>query len=210
MTDTKRDFDKAAVSWDENSGRVKMVRDIARTMIDEIKLTPAMDVMDFGCGTGLLTLQLQPFVRSITGVDSSRGMLDILNSKIKDRNLNNVKTFFLDIEKDDVLKGNYNLITSSMTFHHIRNIRYLLDQFYNVMLPESILCIADLDSDDGQFHESNEGVFHFGFDREKLSAALREAGFRDIKYLTAAGITKPLHGGGQREFTVFLIKGCKL
>ena len=210
MSDMKRDFDKNAASWDDKPERVKLVKDIADSIAKEIKLIPFMDVMDFGCGTGLLTMQLQPFVHFITGVDSSQGMLDVLNTKIKDKNLTNVKTFCLDIEKDGVLKGSYNLIVSSMTFHHIREIKPVLDQFYNILLPAGNLCIADLDIDDGQFHENNDGVFHFGFDRENLSNIIKDAGFRDIKFQTAAKITKPVQGGGNREFTIFLITGCKL
>lgn len=166
MCGAKHDFDKDAASWDDKPGRVKLVKDIANAITREINLTPSMDVLDFGCGTGLLTTQLQPFVRSITGVDSSRGMLDVLKRKIKDQKLKNVQTRYLDIEKDGILEGSYNMIASSMTFHHIRNIRFVLDQFYNILLSAGNLCIADLDVDGGQFHENNDGVFHSGFDRE--------------------------------------------
>ncbi len=50
-----------------------------------------MDILDFGCGTGLLTLHFQPLARSVTGLDSSPGMLDALKAKIRDQNLANVK-----------------------------------------------------------------------------------------------------------------------
>lgn len=209
MSDIKRDFDKEAASWDDKPARVKIIRDIAEAIAATIRLTTAMDVLDFGCGTGLLTLQLQPFVHSIIGIDSSQGMLDVLNSKIKEQNLTNVKTSFFDIEKDGALRGNYHLITSSMTLHHIKNVPPALDQFYNILLPGGMLCIADLDSDDGEFHENNDGVFHFGFNRKNLAGIMEEAGFRDITARTAATVTKPVQGGKMREFTVFLITGKK-
>lgn len=209
MSLKKRDFDQDAASWDDNPGRVKLAKDIAKAIAEEINLTPSMDVLDFGCGTGLLTMHLQPFVRTITAADSSRGMLDVLNTKIKDRNLTNVKTIFLDIGKDGIMEGSFHLITSSMTFHHIKDIRPVLKQFYSILLPAGKIGIADLDIDNGLFHESNDGVFHFGFDRNSLSNTFKEAGFRDIKCRTAAQITKPVHGGGSREFTIFLMTGCK-
>ncbi len=209
MNGEKRNFDKAAASWDAKPERVRLVKDIAQAIAGEVTLTPSMDVLDFGCGTGLLTMQLQPFVHCITGVDSSQGMLDVLQAKIKDQNLDNVKTCYLDIEKNGVLEGSYNLIVSGMTFHHIREIKPLLNQFSNILLPAGHLCIADLDADDGQFHENKDGVFHSGFDREKLAGLIREAGFRDIRCRTAAKLTKPVHGGGSREFTVFLLTSCR-
>ncbi|MBP1708041.1 MAG: Methyltransferase type 11, partial [Chloroflexi bacterium] len=69
--DQRRDFDKDAANWDDNAGRVKMANNIANAILDAVRLRPDMEVLDFGCGTGLLTLRLQPLVKSIHGVDSS-------------------------------------------------------------------------------------------------------------------------------------------
>ena len=178
-------------------------------MIREITLTPDMDVLDFGCGTGLLTFALQPFVRSITGVDSSQGMLDVFKTKIEEQNLNNVKAEYIDLDKGDVLTGSYHLIVSSMTLHHIKNITPLLKQFYSILLPSGQLAVADLDLDDGQFHSNNEGVFHFGFDRKELQKIFIDVGFRDIQHLTAAQVEKPVGDGRTRWFSMFLMTGRK-
>ena len=186
-----------------------MAQNIAHSMIQEITLTPDMDVMDFGCGTGLLTVALQPFVRSITGVDGSQGILDVFKTKIKEHKLSNIKVNYIDLDKGDVLTGSYHLIVSSMTLHHIKNITPLLKQFYSTLLPTGQLAIADLDLDDGQFHSNNEGVFHFGFDREALQQMFIEIGFRDVRHLTAAQIEKPVEGGRTRLFKMFLITGRK-
>ncbi len=168
-----------------------------------------MDVLDFGCGTGLLTLELQPLVHSITGVDSSRGMLDVLQAKVKDGNLANVKTGCLDLEKGDLLEGSYDLVVSSMTLHHIREINPLLDQFYAILRPDGQLCIADLDPDDGQFHSNNASVFHFGFPEAELRRAFAQAGLTEVRYQKVASVRKPIAGGGERVFTIFLMTGRK-
>jgi len=209
MNIERRDFDKEAATWDEIPARVNLANDIAAAISDEILLTSNMDVLDFGCGTGLLTLQLQPVVHSITGVDSSQGMIDVLKAKIDKQNLPNIKTQYLDTEKGDILKGTYHLIVSGMTLHHIKEIRPLLDQFYRILMPSGYLCIADLDLDDGQFHDNNNGVFHFGFDRALLRKDFMEAGFDDIRDRTAAEVMKPGSDGGMRSFTIFLMTGRK-
>jgi cyclopropane fatty-acyl-phospholipid synthase-like methyltransferase len=203
----KRDFDKEAAYWDQEQGRVKLANDVVEAISDEISLASTMDVLDFGCGTGLLTLQLQPFVRSITGVDNSKGMLDILRAKIQARDLSNVTIQYKDLDKGDVIEGPYHLIISSMTFHHIREISFLLNLFSKVLAPRGYLCIADLDPDDGRFHSNNEGVFHNGFDRLILRHAFMEAGFGDIKDRTAASVEKPVPEGRTQVFTVFLMTG---
>lgn len=209
MGDEKKDFDKEAASWDEQPARVKLAGDVADAITRNVELTPEMDVLDFGCGTGLLTLRLQPIVRSITGVDSSRGMLDVLEAKVARQKLGNVRTLRLDLDEGDVFRGSYDLIVSSMTLHHVREIQPLLAQFRNVAAPAGYLCIADLDFDGGRFHDSNVGVFHFGFDRAKLRGAFEKAGFGDVRDSTAAEVAKPTAGGETRRFTVFLLCGRK-
>ncbi len=209
MSKEKREFDKEAASWDENPGRVKLANDIARAISRQITLTPDMSVMDFGCGTGLLTIHLQPLVRSIIGVDSSQGMLDILKTKIAKMNLNNVKAELVDLDRGDILTGSYNLVLSNMTLHHIKDIKHLFDQFHKITALPGYLCIADLDSDEGRFHDDNTGVFHFGFARPELRRIFKEAGFDNVQDLTAAEVMKPSSDGEMKCFTVFLMTGRK-
>ena len=209
MNIERRDFDKEATTWDEVPARVKLANDIAAAISDEIVLTSNMDILDFGCGTGLLTLQLQPAVHSITGVDSSHGMIDVLKTKIDKQNLSNVRTQYLDTDAGDMLEGSYHLIVTSMTLHHVQEIRDLLDQFYRIIVPSGYLCIADLDLDNGGFHSNNDGVFHFGFDRAVLHQDFIDAGFDDIRDRTAAEVMKSVSDGGIQPFSVFLMTGRK-
>jgi len=207
----KWNFDKEAASWDKSPDRVKLANDIANALSDEKILTPDMDVLDFGCGTGLLTLQLQPLARFVTGVDSSQGMLGVLKAKIENRSMtmNNIKIQYLDLEKGDVLDGSFDLIICSMTLHHVKEIRPLLDQFYRITAPRGYLCIADLDPDNGQFHGDNDTVFHHGFDRAMLRQAFMDVGFDNIRDRTAANVMKPTPDGSMRSFSVFLMTGRK-
>ncbi len=209
MATDRKDFDREASSWDKNPARVKLAKDIADAIKKEVEPGPVMHALDFGCGTGLLTLELQPSVRSIMGVDSSQGMLDVLNRKIHEQNLANVKTMCLDLDRGDELPGRFDLVVCSMTLHHIQAIEPLLRLFHNVLNPSGYLCVADLDPDEGQFHSDNEGVFHFGFDREKLRQTFVEAGFEDVRDRPAGGVMKFVVGEGMQLFTVFLMTGRK-
>ncbi|MGZ3578631.1 MAG: class I SAM-dependent DNA methyltransferase [Syntrophales bacterium] len=205
----KRNFDKDAASYDLKPGRVKLAQDVATAIMSEVKLNGAMDILDFGCGTGLVTLQLQPFVRTITGADSSHGMLAILKSKITERKLTNVKTEFIDLEKSVELKNKYHLVVCSMTLHHVEDLGYIFHEFYNCLLPGGYLCIADLDSDEGEFHRDKTGVVHSGFDRSEMRQLFIEGGFQDVRDVTAASVVRDLPDGRSREFTVFLMIGRK-
>jgi ubiquinone/menaquinone biosynthesis C-methylase UbiE len=205
--DRKKDFDKEAATWDEEPRRVKLSHDVADTLMRTIKLTPVMDALDYGCGTGLVTLRLQPHVRTITGADSSKGMIKVLQDKVKKQGLKNVRAQLVDFELGERVTGKFHLIVSSMTLHHVCDAAVLFGEFHALLQPGGHLCIADLDTEDGSFHGDNTGVLHFGFDRAGLKELLGKSGFKDVRDATAATMVKPVEGRGEREFTVFLITG---
>lgn len=209
MSVKKRDFDAAAATWDENPARARLAHDVGRAVLEAVKPGPDCTVLDFGCGTGLLTLAIQPHVRSVTAVDSSRGMLDVLDAKIRNQNLPNVRTLPVDLEKGDKIAGTFDLVVSSMTFHHIRDPGILLERLAGLLRPSGWIAVADLDSDEGKFHDSDEGVFHPGFDRCTMQNYFESAGFISVRNRTAAIIRKPGPSGELRTFTVFLMTGRK-
>jgi ubiquinone/menaquinone biosynthesis C-methylase UbiE len=198
-------FDARAAAWDEDPFKVKLANDIADTIIREIAPAKDMNVLDYGCGSGLVTLRLQPFVKSITGMDSSKGMLEALRSKVEKQNLKNVHIRFMDLEQRAEADDTFHLIVSSMTLHHIEKPVKLLKRFYDLLLPGGRLGIADLDREDGAFHKDNTSVIHFGFERTQLKELLVNAGFGSVRDVTAAKVTKADKENNRREFPVFLM-----
>jgi 2-polyprenyl-3-methyl-5-hydroxy-6-metoxy-1,4-benzoquinol methylase len=203
------DFDKEAAVWDAKPRRVKLANDVADAIIRELEPARDMDVLDFGCGTGLVTLRLQPLVRSITGVDSSPGMLAVLQEKVKEQGLKNVHPQLVDFDHGGKVAGRFHMVVSSMTMHHVANTAALLRGWFDLLLPGGRLGAADLDAEDGSFHGDNAGVFHLGFERDRLKAHLEKTGFRQVRVAAAAEITKEIPGKGKREFSVFLISARK-
>ncbi|MGB8219867.1 MAG: methyltransferase domain-containing protein, partial [Methanoregula sp.] len=128
---------------------------------------------------------------------------------VQTQEIKNVRARRVDLEQGDKLEGAFDLAASSMTFHHIRDTGMLLDRIYGVLKPAGKIAIADLDLDEGKFHDSNEGVFHFGFDRHMMKKAFESAGFVSVRNRTAAIMQKPGADGTVRTFTVFLMTGEK-
>lgn len=207
--EARKDFDKEAAQWDANPGRVKLANEVADAIIREAAPAANIDALDFGCGTGLVTLRLQPLVGTITGADSSPGMLGVLEGKTKSQGLTNVRTQLVDFEKGGRVDGAFHLVVSSMTMHHVKDTAALFRQWYDLLLPGGLLAAADLDREDGSFHGDNTGVFHLGFDRGQLKTLLQEAGFREVRAATAAIMARDVEGGGRKDFSVFLIMGRK-
>lgn len=202
-------FDARAAAWDKNPHRRKLAHDIASAMDAAGVFRQARTALDFGCGTGLLTLELAERLDRVTGLDTSPAMLAELAAKISRAGLPNVGTLQADLGRGDLLPDTYDLVTSSMAMHHVADLDAVLPRFFAAAAPGGRLALADLDSEGGAFHDDNEGVYHFGFDRIELADTLAGLGWTDIDAKTAATIDKPGKDGVTRLFTIFLLTARK-
>ena len=202
MDSTER-FDQAASTWDEDPARVGLARAVADQILQRLGQTSNMDVLDFGCGTGLLTLALQPHVRSVTGADSSAGMLGVLERKVQTLGLESVRPYLLDSSHPLASAGSFDLIASSMTLHHVRDLPELFGAFRALLRNGGRVALADLDSEDGTFHKPEiTDVHHLGFERGDMRRLLTAAGFGDLQDVTAF-----VHRRNERAYPVFLVTG---
>jgi ubiquinone/menaquinone biosynthesis C-methylase UbiE len=194
------DFDNEAKDWDGLPGRVERANAVAAAMRAQVQLSHKMMALEYGCGTGLLSFALQADLGAITLADSSSGMLDVLRKKIADRAVKNMTPLKLDLSVDALPSQKFNLVYTLMTLHHIPDTAKILGCFESILLPGGILCIADLDKEDGSFH-SHQPDFdgHNGFERAELCAKLERAGFSAIRFSTCYEIHKD-----ERPFKLFL------
>ena len=193
-------FALKAKEYDALQRRVDTAQTIAAKIKQDINLNKDMHLIDFGSGTGLLLEALAKDVKKITAIDISPSMIEVLSKK--------KLPCQIDIQKLDLTKNNLDIkadgIVSSMTMHHIKDVKALLKKFYNMLKDKGFIAIADLDTEDGTFHSVDTGVEHFGFNREEFKNWLKEAGFKDIKIKDAATISKP-----HKSFTLFLVTAIK-
>ncbi|HLO67864.1 MAG TPA: methyltransferase domain-containing protein [Holophaga sp.] len=193
-------FDAAAAGWDQEQRRVRMALDVAGAILDRVRPGADWRVLDFGAGTGLVTLALAPHVGTMTGADTSAGMLGQLEAKAAAQGLP-LAVRHLDGALD--LGGPYDLIVSSMTLHHVADVPGLLPRLAAALAPGGRVALADLEPEDGSFHGGDASdVFHKGFEPLTVKAWLEAAGFRDVDVRRAA--ETPKNG---RTFGIFLATG---
>lgn len=195
-------FANRAADWDRASHRVDNVENIAAAIRDRVPFEPTMEIMDFGSGTGLLLERVAPLVRKICAVDTSPSMNAELAGKAGSLGCE-LEILQHDLTKD-VLERRFDGIVSSMTLHHIEDVPALFRTFHGLLNDGGFLALADLDAEDGSFHPDNEGVHHFGFDRDALVGMARDAGFRDPEVATASVLRKPA-----RDYPVFLLTASR-
>ncbi|MCE5218346.1 class I SAM-dependent methyltransferase [bacterium] len=205
----KRDFDNLAATWDDNPGRISAARGICEAIRREVLLSDALQALDYGCGTGLVTLGLQPGLGSIVAADSSEGMLRVLQDKLAAAQIDNVRTLKLDLEHEEPSEGRYDLIFSSLTMHHLEHPGVVIGRLAQMLQAGGVLAIVDLDKEAGDFHADNTGVAHFGFSAEEMQEMLRSAGLMQVRTVKATTVTKPVAGGVMRNFDVLLTLGIR-
>ncbi len=174
-------FDTLANEWDNNPRRTKLAKKAVVEIKKNIKLNKNMNVLDYGTGTGLILLGLQLDVKFITGMDNSQGMLNVLQQKLDNAKITNVKLKNHDIDKEQLPENKYDLITINMALHHIEDINNFTKKAYKSLKKGGYISITDLVTEDGTFHSNNDGVKYFGFNIKKLATIL-EKNKLNIKY----------------------------
>ena len=210
-TDSQR-FDSKAAAWDANATRSALAEAVARAIIAHLPVMRPERALEFGCGTGMVTLRVARHCGQITAIDTSREMLRMLNEKIAADNVVNVAPLLLDLTQSDAvahIEGTFDFVFSSMTLHHIPDTPTFLLQLNAHLSPGATLAIADLDAEDGLFHDDETEKVHHGFGRDALRSMLETAGFENISFITAHIIEKRKRAGMLADYPVFLVTANK-
>ena len=199
-------FDNDAMTWDTDK-RIDRARIIANKISNSSGFNENYSVMEFGCGTGLVSFNLYKKYRSIALVDSSKGMIDILNLKIKKYQATNMVAYHLDITNENLLDMKFDVIYTSMVLHHIQDTKAIIQRLYELLNKDGFLCIVDLDEEDGSFHKNNpEFDGHNGFNQDALKNTLRSCGFKDIESDNFYYDEKTIESE-KVKYSLFLMKG---
>ncbi|NPA10693.1 MAG: class I SAM-dependent methyltransferase [Epsilonproteobacteria bacterium] len=181
-------FDLEALTWDDLPRRVNLAKDVIKEIAPNF--SGSEKVLDLGCGTGLVGLNIAPFVKEVIGIDTSKGMVEKFNQKAKKLNLN-AKAIQQDIFD---VNEKFDAVISSMTIHHIKDINALSNKLKQIT---NQVFIADLCKEDGSFHtQGNDDVWHFGFEKDELKDYFKEW---QMEYKIIHTIQK------HKPFDVFLI-----
>lgn len=172
-------FDDVAIKWDDK-------RRCERAQIISAELKKGWNgrqgiVLDFGCGTGLLTYALYPYAAEIYGYDTSIEMQKIFQLKREIYQVDNVQL----VTGEKIKEITFDVIFSSMVFHHIADVKAEIAELKKSLASNGIFMWIDLDEEDGTFHK-NEPDFHGhnGFSRKEVQNILQSCGFHEISIKT--------------------------
>ncbi len=177
-------FDEAAKTWDKRQVSIESSDACVKNLLDNVELKKDASILDYGCGTGFIAFALKNETNDVTGMDYSSGMIEVFNKKVAEFELDNIRAIKHNMNEEEIPKETFDLIISSKTMHHIKDTNMFFKKSYHALKNGGILCINDLDKEDGSFHKDkeNDGVEHFGYEKEELFSIAKNLGFEIIAY----------------------------
>lgn len=176
---------------------------IAKVSSDAIRehLVDAKDknAIDFGCGTGLVGMNLLNDFKSILFLDTSQNMINQVKQKISNSNIENADTLCFDFEKDNLSDLHADYIFMVQVLLHIKDFKPVLLKLYDVLNPGGHLIIVD-------FNKNNEVVsdmVHSGFDQKTLTDTMSNIGYKSIESKTFYNGSKIFMGHDASLFILY-------
>ena len=154
-----QEWDGMAGEWDDlAAGYAKAFYNLLwkETGLDRKELQDKAIIVDFGCGTGLLTAMLRPVASQVLAIDASSKMIDLLQEKIKAREWENVQAHAIQLgnlaqaeesarKAVEDMDGKVDLVVASsvLTFVPEEDIQATMAGIGRLLKPGGIFCHSD-------------------------------------------------------------------
>ena len=165
----KHDFNHKAETFDSPKN-IFLVNLVCQAVEKQINLISDKEILDFGGGTGLLTLPLAKQAKSVTLVDISEKMLEQARLKAEQQDIKNIQFLEQDL-LEKPLEKEFDLIVVCRVLHHMPDLDVALSLFHQHLKEDGQLLIADFTK-----AEAN----HHGFELTELEKQLIEHGFSSV------------------------------
>ncbi len=172
-------FEAVANSYDtpERIGISKIIAEALRPCIENGDQKTAID---FGCGTGLIGMELLKNFKSVLFIDASPNMARITEQKLRQSNMTNSNVLCCNIEENTPPDLRADYIIMAQVLLHIKNIEPVLAQMHAMLNEGGHLLVVDFDK--------NEAIVsadvHNGFEQESLNSLLKRLGFINLQSRT--------------------------
>jgi len=162
-------WDQYAEEWDSKEDVNFYSEKAYQTLLEAVAIE-SLNILDFGCGTGLLTEKMAPIANRILAVDSSEKMISVLN----DKGLDNVSTLAVDLSEETIkanklLQSKFDLIVASSVCAFLPDFEKSLRLLKTLLVPSGIFIQWDW--------KETEKYPGFGFTKNRIESAFINSGF---------------------------------
>ena len=165
----KHDFNHKAETFDSPKN-IFLANLVCQAVEKQIDLLSDNEILDFGGGTGLLTLPLAKRAKSVTLVDISEKMLEQARLKAEQQDIKNIQFLEQDL-LEKPLKQEFDLIVVCRVLHHMPDLDAALSLIHQHLRENGQLLLADFTKTEANHH---------GFDLAELEKQLIEHAFSSV------------------------------
>ncbi|MDR4886038.1 methyltransferase domain-containing protein [Fredinandcohnia sp. QZ13] len=171
-------FEDLANRYDTRE-RIELAKVIVEVVRSELQNSKSKSLIDYGSGTGLISLEISDLVDSILLVDSTKQMLEVAKTKISQKGITNSNVLYSDFTQETPeLKAD--IVLLSLVLLHIPDTDKILQELFRILNDGGKLIIIDFDKND----RINHPKVHNGFLHNELKKRLSEVGFKSIEMKT--------------------------
>lgn len=140
LNQPKEFWNMRAQTYDLTSGKT-YAETYDKTAASSLKyLKPSDRVLEFACGTGLLTLRLAPHVARLRGIDISPGMADIAREKARD--IPNVEITNTDLFDPCLEPGSFDAVAAYNVLLYLPDLPAALARIRALLKPGGVFLSA--------------------------------------------------------------------
>lgn len=194
-------FEMMASKYDTDE-RIQIARVSAEAIREYLIVTNDKSAIDFGCGTGLVGMQLLNDFNSMLFIDTSQNMINQLKQKFSNFNIVNADSLCFDFEKESRSDLHADYIFMAQVLLHINDVESVLSRLYDVLNEGGHLLIVDFNKNE----EVVSDLVHNGFEQERLIELMTRIGYREVQSKTFYRGSKIFMG---KDASMFIIDSRK-
>ena len=165
----KHDFNHKAETFDSPKN-IFLANLVCQAVEKQINVLSDKEILDFGGGTGLLSLPLAEQAKSVTLVDISEKMLEQARLKAEQQDIKNIQFLEQNLLAKS-LEQEFDLIVVCRVLHHMPDLDESLSLFHQHLRENGQLLLADFTKTEANHH---------GFDLAELEKQLIEHAFSSV------------------------------
>ena len=199
-------FNQEAAAWDSRPFVHEASQAAAKAILskcDNLEYKP-QQVLEIGCGTGILSFLIAPHVQHVVAVDAAEGMIEVLEQKLKrgdaPKNVKPVAVLLEDPEdtslppadatKREGERQKFDLITSHLILHHIPDLKPVLRTMLGCLAPGGRVMLTDFEDfgpEAKRFHPASKmgGVYRHGISAADMTKLMEQVGFKNVQVKAA-------------------------
>tara|TARA_Y100000588_G_C14024404_1_gene825725 strand:+ start:71 stop:988 length:918 start_codon:yes stop_codon:yes gene_type:complete len=180
-------FSELAPRWDE----------VRKFHVDEMNVESALkqclsgrdvrDLLDIGTGTGRILELMAGDIKKGVGIDTSRGMLGLARTKLRNARANNCHARFGDMYKVPFARASFDVVVVHMVLHYAEEPVRVLKEAGRVLRPGGQLVVVDFAAHQLEFLRKDYAHRRLGFEDTEMATWFETADLEFENFATLKG-----------------------